>query len=126
MNKIKRGDVVKFTIPFSPDSHIQGGFRPWLVVQNDVGNANSPCTVVVPMTSKIRRLDIPSHVPVVWKGLQPSMVECEQIRIVDNQEDAWEFVCTLPQEIMEHIDHALMSVFFNHLNRGGTPQERED
>lgn len=112
MFKIKRGDVVKFNMPFAPGSHVQGGDRPWVVVQNDIGNANSPTTIVVPLTGKIKRLDIPSHVPLVWKGLQPSMVECEQIRVVDNHEENWEHICTLPPEIMEHVDQALMQAFF--------------
>lgn len=112
MNKIRRGDVVIMDLPFDKGSHIQGGKRPWVVLQNDTGNASSPCTIVAPLTTKIQRLDIPSHVPMVWKGIRPSMIQCEQVRVVDNREDEWQFLCHLPPEIMEHIDTALMAAFF--------------
>lgn len=48
MNKIRRGDVVIMDLPFDSGSHIQGGKRPWVVLQNDTGNASSPCTIVAP------------------------------------------------------------------------------
>lgn len=46
MNKIRRGDVVIMDLPFDSGSHIQGGKRPWVVLQNDTGNASSPCTMM--------------------------------------------------------------------------------
>lgn len=44
-------------------------------------------------------------------SLQPSMVECEQVRVVDVS-DNWEYICTLPPEIMRHVDTALKNAFF--------------
>lgn len=44
-------------------------------------------------------------------SLQPSMVECEQVRVVDVSDD-WEYICTLPPEIMRHVDTALKNAFF--------------
>lgn len=39
------------------------------------------------------------------------MVECEQVRVIDITED-WKYVCTLPPQIMSHIDTALRNAFF--------------
>lgn len=56
----------------------------------------------------------------MWRSLggslQPSMVECEQVRVVDISDD-WEYICTLPPEIMRHVDTALKNAFF--YGRGG-------
>ena len=57
-------------------------------------------------------IDIPmlanSH---IQAGKRPSMVECEQVRVVDVSDD-WEYICTLPPEIMRHVDTALKNAFF--------------
>lgn len=80
-------------------------------MQNNVGNQFSSTSIVVPLTTKIKRLELPTHVAVTWGPLQPSMVECEQVRVVDVSDD-WEYICTLPPEIMRHVDTALKNAFF--------------
>ena len=105
MKPYQRGDVVIIDVPKLANSHIQAGKRPWVVVQNNVGNQFSPTIIVVP------RLELPTHVAVTWGSLQPSMVECEQVRVVDVSDD-WEYICTLPPEIMRHVDTALKNAFF--------------
>ena len=65
---------------------IQHGFRPVVVVQNDVGNKYSPITIVVPITTKKERKQyLPTHVRVNNQtGLKPnSTVLCEQIMTVN-------------------------------------------
>ena len=111
MKPYQRGDVVVIDVPMLANSHIQAGKRPWVVVQNNVGNQFSSTSIVVPLTTKIRRLEMPTHVAVTWGSLQPSMVECEQVRVVDVSDD-WEYICTLPPEIMRHVDTALKNAFF--------------
>ena len=101
MKPYQRGDVVIIDVPMLANSHIQAGKRPWVVVQNNVGNQFSSTSIVVPLTTKIKRLE----------SLQPSMVECEQVRVVDVSDD-WEYICTLPPEIMRHVDTALKNAFF--------------
>lgn len=114
MNKIKRGDVVKFTAPpLGENTNLTQGYRPWLVVQNDIGNAFSSTTIVVPLTGHLKRLDLPTHIPIIWSGMRPSTALCEQIRTVDIREDEWTWVCTLPPEIMTHVDQALMAALFS-------------
>ncbi len=83
MKPYQRGDVVVIDVPMLANSHIQAGKRPWVVVQNNVGNQFSSTSIVVPLTTKIKRLELPTHVAVTWGSLQPSMVECEQVRVVD-------------------------------------------
>lgn len=111
MKPYQRGDVVIIDVPMLTNSHIQAGKRPWVVVQNNVGNQFSFTSIVVPLTTKIKRLELPTHVAVTWGALRPSMVECEQVRVVDVSDD-WEYICTLPPEIMCHVDTALKNAFF--------------
>src|SRR5688572_17114423 len=84
---ITRGDVVWCN--FNPVvGSEQAGIRPAVVVQNDAANRTSPCTVVVPFTTKIPRALFPSHalVPAGVGGLtQDSVALCEQIRVIDQQ-----------------------------------------
>ena len=107
----QRGDVVMIDVPMPTTGHVQGGNRPWVVVQNEIGNKHSPTSIVVPMTTQLKRLDLPTHVAVTWGNLLPSMVECEQVRVIDATDD-WKYICTLPKEIMTHVDTALKNAFF--------------
>lgn len=111
MKPYQRGDVVIIDVPMLTNSDIQAGKRPWVVVQNNVGNQFSSTSIVVPLTTKIKRLELPTHAAVTWGSLQPSMVKCEQVRVVDVSDD-WEYICTLPPEIMRHVDTALKNAFF--------------
>ena len=95
--KLKRGDV------FFAD--LGNKCRPWLVVQNDVGNAHSRRTIVVPLTSKIDRR-LPTHCVVCWGRIKPSAVQCEEITHVEINEE-WRAAEHLPPEIMKHVDEAL-------------------
>ena len=66
----------------------QAGVRPALVVQIDRANAVSPHTVIVPFTTRIRDIKLPSHVriPAGIGGLaEDSVLLCEQIRVIDRR-----------------------------------------
>ena len=97
MGHLKRGDV------FFAD--LGNKKRPWLVVQNNTGNYFSGRTIVVPLTSKIKKA-LPTHCVVCWGKIRPSAVQCEEITHVEVNED-WTAVETLPPEIMTHVDEAL-------------------
>ncbi len=65
----------------------QGGIRPVIIIQNDVGNRYSPTVIVLPITSEIKKKSMPTHC-VLHKtdrnGLEmDSMVLAEQIRVID-------------------------------------------
>lgn len=111
MKPYQRGDVVYIDLPIPEAGHVQGGYRPWVIVQNNVGNEYSPTTLIVPLTSKLKRLELPTHVAITWGELRQSMIECEQVRVIDVSPD-WKYVTTLPKEIMCHVDEALKNAFF--------------
>lgn len=108
---VKRGDVFFINTPRPVEGHVQGGRRPWVVVQNDVGNRYSDTTLVVPLTTKFKRLNMPTHCPVSWGPVRSGVVECEQVRVIDIKND-WKYIATLPEEVMTHIDRALYNAFF--------------
>lgn len=66
----------------------QGGIRPVLVIQNDAGNKASPTIIVTAITSRKKKLCMPTHVPITMEeGRLPknSMVMLEQIRTIDKE-----------------------------------------
>lgn len=85
--EVRRGDI--FYADLSPVvGSEQGGVRPVLVVQNDVGNRYSPTTIVAAITSQINKAKLPTHVelPAGSFGLErDSVILLEQIRTIDKQ-----------------------------------------
>ena len=83
MRKIKRGQIYYATLNDGVGSE-QGGTRPVLIIQNDVGNAHSPTTIIAIVTSRKTKANLPTH---HWLNvdflLMKSMVELEQIRTID-------------------------------------------
>ena len=85
MNTIRRGDIYWADLQYGYGSE-QGGVRPVLIVQNDVGNRYSPTTIVVTITTKSKG-NMPTHVDIHkdrFNGLKTdSVIVCEQIRTID-------------------------------------------
>lgn len=89
----------------------QGGVRPVLVIQNDVGNKFSPTVIVAAITSRTTKASIPTHVsiPKTGKGLkQDSTVLAEQIRTIDRNR-LKEYIGHLEQREMEGIEKAMVT-----------------
>ena len=64
----------------------QGGLRPVLIIQNNVGNKHSPTTIIAPITSRFTKKPLPTHVPISNCGLaKDSIVLCEQLRTIDKR-----------------------------------------
>ncbi len=85
--KIKRGDIYYMQLYDGIGSE-QRGYRPVLIVQNDIGNKHSPTTIVAAMTSRVTKKDrLPTHVKIGGQfGLsKDSLVMLEQIFTVDEQ-----------------------------------------
>ena len=84
---VKRGDI--FYADLSPVvGSEQGGIRPVLVVQNDVGNKYSPTVIAAAITSRINKAKLPTHIEIEAAdyGLQKdSVVLLEQIRTIDKK-----------------------------------------
>lgn len=72
----------------------------------------------LPSDHSIQKMDMPTHIAIAWDKLLPSVVQCEQVRVVDVRDD-WKYIVTLPPEIMEHIDAALRNAFFYKKDVGG-------
>ena len=87
----------------------QGGFRPVLVVQNDIGNKYSPTVIISAITSQIEKSRLPTHVelPAQLSGLErDSVVLLEQVRTIDKKR-LKRRVSRLEEDIMAKIDEAL-------------------
>ena len=79
-----RGDIYLVDLRNQVGSE-QAGIRPALIIQNDVGNNNSPTTIICPITSQNKKL-MPTHValhPEECDIEKKSIVLCEQVRVID-------------------------------------------
>ena len=64
----------------------QGGMRPVLIVQNDIGNKHAPTTIIAPITSRFTKKPLPTHLPLSNCGLaKDSIALCEQLRTIDKR-----------------------------------------
>ena len=105
--EIKRGQV--WYADLSPViGSEQGGLRPVLIVQNDMGNTHAPTTIVAVITSRQTKAKIPTHIWLsVTCGLKVnSMVELEQIRTIDKSR-LRSYVGEIQQGEQNLIDQAL-------------------
>ena len=106
--KVKRGDI--FYADLSPVvGSEQGGVRPVLVVQNDVGNKYSPTVIVAAITSQMNKVKLPTHVEVSAEFGLPknSVVLLEQIRTIDKKR-LREKVGFTDEFFMKKVDEALL------------------
>lgn len=105
---VKRGDV--YFADLSPVvGSEQGGVRPVLILQNDIGNRFSPTVIVAAITAQIQKAKLPTHVEIDTKryGLErDSVILLEQIRTIDKQR-LTDKITHLDEEVMEKIDDAL-------------------
>ena len=79
--QMKRGQIYYADLSPSVGSE-QGGKRPVLIIQNDVGNKYSPTTIIAPITSQTKT-KVPTHVKVTMPTGIPSIILLEQIRVID-------------------------------------------
>ena len=108
MNKsILRGDLYYADLTPVIGSE-QGGIRPVLIIQNNIGNMHSPTVIVAAITGKATKATLPTHYFLTEiNGLDHnSLVLLEQIRTIDKQR-LREYVGTLSQSIMQKVDIAL-------------------
>ena len=110
-NRVKRGEIYYADLNPVVGSE-QGGIRPVLILQNEVGNWFSPTVIVAAMTAKGSKAHLPTHVPVgTDSGLRrPSIVLAEQVRTIDKSR-LLERVGMLPPEKQEQVDRALRISF---------------
>jgi mRNA interferase MazF len=105
---VKRGDI--FYADLSPViGSEQGGVRPVLVIQNDIGNKYSPTIIVSAITSQINKAKLPTHIEITAPdfGLpKDSVVLLEQIRTIDKKR-LREKIGHFDEDMMEKVDDCL-------------------
>lgn len=103
---VKRGDVYYANLSPVVGSE-QGGVRPVVVVQNDKGNKYSKTIIIAPISKKMSKPPIPTHVIFSDASLTyVSMILCEQLRTIDKQR-LGQWICTLDKETVDKIDQAI-------------------
>ncbi len=106
--EVKRGNI--FYADLSPViGSEQGGIRPVLVVQNDVGNCYSPTVIVAAITSQIEKAKLPTHIEISsgeYHLEKDSVILLEQIRTIDKQR-LKKKITQLDERIMRKVDEAL-------------------
>lgn len=108
MKKIIRGSIFYADLDPIIGSE-QKGFRPVLILQNDIGNKHSPTTMIAPITTKnYTGKYLPTHIGVTqFKKLRPnSIVLLEQIRVIDKSRLKG-YVCDLSDDDMKMVDKAI-------------------
>ncbi|PRX39046.1 mRNA interferase MazF [Planifilum fimeticola] len=105
---MKRGDV--YFADLSPVvGSEQGGVRPVLVIQNNIGNRFSPTVIVAAITAQIQKAKLPTHVEIDAKTYgfdRDSVILLEQIRTIDKQR-LTDKITHLDDEMMARVNEAL-------------------
>lgn len=94
-----------YLVNLKGEGSVQVGLRPAVVFQNNVGNKHSPNVVVLPLTTSLKRLEMPTHILVSAEdsGLaRDSMVLCENPQCVP-KDQLGRYLTTLPEHYMARI-----------------------
>lgn len=125
-NTIRRGDI--FYADLSPViGSEQGGLRPVLIVQNDVGNKYSPTVIAAAITSRLGKTKLPTHIDIYAKDVglsKDSVILLEQIRTIDKKR-LKEKMGHLDDNIMNDVNNAI-SVSFGLGHIAIEPQPEEE
>lgn len=112
MNNIRRGDI--YYADLSPViGSEQGGLRPVLIVQNDIGNKYSPTVIAAAITSRMTKTRLPTHIDIFGDevGLaKNSVILLEQIRTIDKTR-LKEKMGHLENEVMNQVNNAITISF---------------
>ena len=106
---IKRGEIYFAQLNPVIGSE-QGGIRPVLIVQNEIGNQYSPTTIILAITSQINKAKLPTHIELaaVDYGLErDSVILAEQVRTIDKSR-LKQRIAVLSEERMNKVDNALL------------------
>lgn len=105
---IKRGDIYYADLSPVVGSE-QGGVRPVLIIQNDVGNRHSPTVICAAITSRMNKAKLPTHIELSSKKyhiVKDSVILLEQIRTIDKQR-LREYVCHVDSYMMHKVNQAI-------------------
>ncbi|MBS6195730.1 MAG: type II toxin-antitoxin system PemK/MazF family toxin [Clostridiales bacterium] len=105
---IRRGDIFYADLRPVVGSE-QGGIRPVLIIQNDVGNKHSPTVICAAITSKMNKAKLPTHIEIdasSYDIVRDSVILLEQLRTIDKQR-LKDKVCHLEQDVLAQVNRAL-------------------
>ena len=105
---IKRGDIYYADLSPVVGSE-QGGVRPVLIIQNDIGNKYSPTVIATAITSQINKAKMPTHIELdanAYGLSKDSVVLAEQIRTIDKRR-LKEKIGHIDDELMTRVNEAL-------------------
>lgn len=106
---MRRGDIYYADLRPVVGSE-QGGVRPVLIVQNDVGNRHSPTIICAAITSRMNKAKLPTHIELSagkYDMVKDSVILLEQLRTIDKQR-LKDKVCHLDDDIMQKVNRGLM------------------
>ena len=106
--QVKRGDIYYADLSPVVGSE-QGGIRPVLIIQNDVGNRYSPTVICAASTSRMNKAKLPTHIEIDSRRCQimkDSVILLEQIRTIDKQR-LKDMIGHLDKERMRSVDEAI-------------------
>ena len=106
---IKRGDIFYADLRPVVGSE-QGGIRPVIIIQNDVGNRPSPTVICAAITSRMNKAKLPTHVELDSSKcdiVKDSVILLEQLRTIDKKR-LKDKICHLDGDIIDKVDRALM------------------
>ena len=109
---VKRGDIVYADLSPVVGSE-QGGTRPVLIVQNDMGNRHSPTVIAAAITSQMNKAKLPTHIELTGRNVgltKDSVVLLEQIRTIDKRR-LREHMGRLDAAMMNQVDNAIAVSF---------------
>ena len=105
---IRRGDVFYADLRPVVGSE-QGGIRPVLIIQNDIGNRHSPTVICAAITSRMNKAKLPTHVEIDARRceiVKDSVILLEQLRTIDKTR-LRDRVCHLDENVLREVDRAL-------------------
>ena len=105
---IRRGDVYYADLRPVVGSE-QGGIRPVLIIQNDIGNRHSPTVICAAITSKMNKAKLPTHVELSARQcdmVKDSVILLEQLRTIDKQR-LREKICHIDETLLTKVNDAL-------------------
>lgn len=105
---IRRGDIYYADLRPVVGSE-QGGIRPVLIIQNDIGNKHSPTVICAAITSKMNKAKLPTHIELDSRSceiVKDSVILLEQLRTIDKRR-LREKVCHLDGNLIHQVNRAL-------------------
>lgn len=105
---MKQGDIIK--LDFDPQAgHEQAGYRPAVVLSNDIFNQKTNLVIVCPITNTNNRF--PLHIPLDERTETTGVILCEHIKALDIETRQYKIVEALPQDLLQQMVDIVFSEF---------------